>query len=252
MTSRAVIAAQKIFPTASPFVDYIEELNQVLSNTNPSANIQLRFDNDQPSYSRFLSRLFIAWPKGNKIVSGFSKDTITTTSVPVDDILSEVIRTSLRRYQSYQQAQQNNVICVGFFVGSENGTCSVLRDLDARSPSAPMQILRAPAAREILKRVGPVLFRHILMYSVLLLDVDPAKEVNADGVSITSGSSFIQLCGPSPSVLNISKRTNTARTVSNVVIRQDILYRCATAKQYFVPQRLSYENDNRKVYGLLQ
>lgn len=219
--------ARRFFPAVITFRRYIEALNAQIQDPSPKIHLQ-EGDICSSSFHRLLDRLYIAWPSKLEFPRDAQQGLKTRGSVSIDQLLQDVIITTLRRYPTGYAAEHRNVLCNGFSIASNHGHASVLRDLDARASSTPVQLLRSPIWKQILKCVGHDVLHHLLMKSVLLLSISETATLDnfedASKVSKCTSSVFLQLCGPSLKECVASRATSISKSPSTIVLKRDLMY----------------------------
>lgn len=216
--------ARRFFPDTVPFRQYIGDLREHKRLQLPGSRtswLVLRppganGGGSEEAVHRLVDRLYVAWPSGKSYPDGVVDSPRQGSSISMDLILQDVIVTTLRRHASSFDAQKANVLCNGFSLTSQHGKGSVLPNLDARSPSAQLQVLRSPAWKALLSRIGHVVVRHLLMNNVLLQSHSHA---------------FLQLCGPPSRECSGEGRIGLRRSNSDIVLKQDVLYRTPTHRE---------------------
>lgn len=202
-TRKLLRIAHRFYPNATPFIAYIHQLNTTL--TTP---ITLHQPQDPPNYTRLLDNLFLDPPSNLP-----NLHETRTNVIPLDQLLTSII-TSLFRNQSPYIVHRTNVFTAGLFPARETGAASVLRNIDARAPSAPLHQLRSPSWQLLYRRIGHVLFRHLLLHSTLLFAVPTSHNTPI----------FLQLTGPIPTPNDLTLKRRLTRSASNIVLRRDLLY----------------------------
>lgn len=220
--------AKRLFPNALSFPRYIEELNSHIQD--PSQRICLEHDQQfHPSYSRLLDRLYVAWPREKDFPSEIATQFTSSGSISIDQIIQNVITSALRRYPSRYEAQRHNVLCNGFSLGSQHGKGSVFRNLDLRSSSSQIQLLRSPAWKQLLQCIGAALFSHLLTNNILLLAVmeetEPSVETPELLVPHPTSSVFLQICGAPTTESSKQSTSRLSKTTPSIVLKKDLLYR---------------------------
>lgn len=226
--------AQRLFPTALTFGKYVEELNSHIQDSSE----RICLESDQvidPAYARLLDRLYVAWPNEKQFPSGIVKGSTSYGSISIDQIIQNVITSTLRKYPSRYEAQSHNILCNGFSLGSPHGKGSVFQNLDSRSSSSQVQFLRSPAWKQLLHRIGPDLLRHMLANNILLLSVleeaRPKSESPSSVVPQPTSSVFLQLCGPPPKECSKQDAILRLKSASSIVLQRDLLYQTPSHRE---------------------
>lgn len=230
--------ARKQFPTCVTFASYIASLNSHLPNS-PQIDLhrpELISESSYPAYQRLLSRLIVDFT--DEAIPRFPRNATDSlhlsSAVSIDRLLAEAISITLSRHSSPFIASQKNVLCTGFAPAKQDGPGSPFPNLDARSSSAPIQVLRTPPWKLLLRHVGHTVLFHLFMHGTLLLCVEEGDPLH--GISTTHSpepsipalraSVFLQLCG------SITRRNSATqsllrppRSSATVNIQQDVLYR---------------------------
>lgn len=222
--SRPLRLAHRFYSSAIPFRLYIDRLNAL----DPSkAQIQLDLpesgsDSIHRAYHRLINSIIVAFP--NDTAPTFPPEPTASlhlaSAVPIDNILADVITTTLRAHKP-STAAQLNVLCAGFSIAHQDGHGSVFRNLDVRSPSAPVQTMLSPPWRMLLHCIGHVVFRHLLARCVLLLTVDNKTNIVEES---QYKSAFLQICGPMAGSSSFNPHFRLPRSTSNILLKQDMLY----------------------------
>lgn len=240
--------ARRFFPIVVTFRCYIEALNAQMQD--PTLKIHLQEgDINSFSFHCFLDRLYVAWPSQQEFPRGAQQVLKTRGAVSIDQLLQDVIINTLRRYPTRYAAEHRNVLCNGFSIASNHGHASVLRDLDARASSTPVQLLRSPIWKQILKCIGHVVLRHLLMNSVLLLSISESSTLgNFEDTSKTSksmSSVFLQLCGPSLKACVANKANHPSESPSTILLKRDLMYYTPTDR--CVPVDIANEDSTQAI-----
>lgn len=196
--------ARRFNPTAISFTSYVVSLNKTLE-----CPIVLSTPTDPQSYVSLLQRLYVVPP--SRTPENIRE--ATDTPIPIDQVLAHVIATVLHSHDTFI-AHTKNVLTAGLFLARQEGAASILRDIDARSPSAPIQHLRSPSWRLLYRRIGHGLMRHLLLNSTLLLAI-----LGSGGSSV-----FLQLCGPVSTANDYPHKRRLKRSASTINMRRDLLY----------------------------
>ncbi|KAI0565009.1 Telomerase reverse transcriptase [Gracilaria domingensis] len=224
--------ALRFYPHVVSLDEYIHMINEHL----PS-KLVVHHGSDSASYKRLLSSLLIAFPSQPSIPKN-ALEGLPLKSVSMDDVLTQVISSTLRRYQNTsEKPDQVNVLCNGFFISKQDGSGSMFRDLDVRGPSTSIQQLRGPNFGILLSRVGYVVFRHFLMETTLLLGIEE-RELNSTPktqvmLAKLPSCALLQICGPASvpkqamnCKISSNKEQKKCLTIdTNVVIKRDVMYR---------------------------
>ena len=218
--------ARRIFPNACTFRTYIDDLNSQIQE--PEHKICLESTKlPHRSYTRLLDRLYVAWP-GQTQYPTLHVSQPAVGFVSTDQVIQNVIIGALRKFPSRYEAQRHNTLCNGFSLGSQHGIGSVFRNLDLRSSSSQIQVLRSPAWKELLQNIGPALLTHLLSQSILLIATSEETQGSFGKLGVSAdlplSSVFIQICGPSPSEYKANASTSSSKGESEIVLRRDILY----------------------------
>lgn len=237
--------AHRFFPDVITFRRYIVELNAQTQDSNLKIRLQTGTLCSPSSFHRLVDRLYIAWPNQREFPRDVQQALMMKGTVSIDQLLQDVISTTLRRHSTGYAAERHNVLCNGFSIASDYGHPSVLRDLDARAPSTTVQILRSPGWRQILNCVGHVVLRHLLLNSVLLLSISEDTPTDnprkAYAMSKILSSAFLQLCGPSFKECFAGKDAPPSKSPSSILFKTDLMYRTPTYRR--VSQATSGSSD---------
>lgn len=248
----------RIFPTAQPFRAYIDDVNETNKHGQQITLDLTDRDVANPvhaAYSRLLDRLVVAVraPQSPQLVSTFASSLHLSHTLSLEQILTSVITNALRRDSPFI-ASQKNVLCAGFSLANQDGPGSALRNLDARSPSAPVQNILTPAFRLLLLRVGHVLLTHLLTDAVLLQAVPEARTRGASRAPgrtkhCRSQLSFVQLCGPVCNDPPLAATLLPRRSDHNIVMRQDVLYQRPKTRRNLAKQVTAVSALSTSVYN---
>lgn len=205
---KSLIVARRFHPSSVLLTTYIDNLNGSLPRP---IVLQTSADASNSSYLHLLQTLYVAFPSSPLYPENPLEGLNVPGAIPIDTILADVIASTLRKHTTLYEAYKANALTVGFMLSADHGSESILRNLDARSPSAAIQRLRSGPYRSLARRIGHVVFRHLLLEATLLQSIHSA-----------SATAFLQLCGPPPPRPS-PRRLSPSR--KNLLIRKDLMYR---------------------------